>query len=839
MPSHAQLAPLKSLPASLTAPAGLRATSSRAMAFGCDASIVFVGPRGNGKSSLAVIAGTILHRRVVDADDYFLQLTKLTRGAFRKAYGMEEYRARQLTVTRSLLSNHEEGCVLACGPSFLEGEGRMLFQKYGQRHPIIYVHRKVETIQSYLGIKERSSAEKYIQDIDHNCRQLCNFEYFNLSEDWTHSSSSSDLDSLEDALPNRSFYRKARRTLQNTKADLTGFLKTILNNSDQVPDGAFYTLFPTSPEARIYTNALAVPLSAVNSGLVNLGEIQDGIDAIELVLDQLANPSGFLGHPTTLTTICQSIAIIRRQFSVPIILHVELDLLLDHKQPQTLALYFDLLRLGLRFATDYLTVDLRGSDADILGIIQRKGHTKIIGHYFDTNPQSESWRSSIPMARYQRARSVGCDLVRLCQPALSAADNFSCYEFVAQVTRLPEHIPIIAYNVGSLGHLSVTFNRVLTPVSHQSMYHDSSMSTKDIISPHPAFSAKEIRQTMYACRALDKLNFYVLGTDVRLSISPAMHNAAFKACGMPHFYDIRQINSLREIEPLIKEPNFGGASISLPFKPEILWLVDSLSPSAKITGAINTLLPVRDLDGLEGPTDPRRAGPIKAFHGDNTDWIAVYACILRYVSPANAVGSQTTALIFGAGGMARAAIYALARLGVRRIFIFNRTLSNAEKLATYYNKITQFPSNTSDHSGSIEHEAKGFNLEVSVLESLQESWPQGCAYPSIVVNTVPLNKIGSTPPPDFEMPASWLQNPTGGVMLELSYQTLDNSILKQVREERNRGWIGVDPIKLFFEQGCAQFEIFTGCKAPRKVMWEACLRQHTGLVNHESAQRGL
>jgi len=155
----------------------------------------------------------------------------------------------------------------------------------------------------------------------------------------------------------------------------------------------------------------------------------------------------------------------------------------------------------------------------------------------------------------------------------------------------------------------------------------------------------------------------------------------------------------------------------------------------------------------------------------------VYACILRYVSPANAVGSQTTALIFGAGGMARAAIYALARLGVRRIFIFNRTLSNAEKLATYYNKITQFPSNTSDHSGSIEHEAKGFNLEVSVLESLQESWPQGCAYPSIVVNTVPLNKIGSTPPPDFEMPASWLQNPTGGVMLEV--RGVPNSTLRR------------------------------------------------------------
>lgn len=50
--------------------------------------------------------------------------------------------------------------------------------------------------------------------------------------------------------------------------------------------------------------------------------------------------------------------------------------------------------------------------------------------------------------------------------------------------------------------------------------------------------------------------------------------------------------------------------------------------------------------------------------------------------------------------------------------------------------------------------------------------------------------------------------------------------MKQLREENHLGWTVVDPVEVLFEQACAQWELFTGSRAPRKSMWEACLIEY-------------
>lgn len=58
--------------------------------------------------------------------------------------------------------------------------------------------------------------------------------------------------------------------------------------------------------------------------------------------------------------------------------------------------------------------------------------------------------------------------------------------------------------------------------------------------------------------------------------------------------------------------------------------------------------------------------------------------------------------------------------------------------------------------------------------------------------------------------------------------------MEHMREETHLGWTLVDPIEVFFEQACAQWELFTGSRAPRKVMWEACLNEYANkMKNHE------
>lgn len=50
--------------------------------------------------------------------------------------------------------------------------------------------------------------------------------------------------------------------------------------------------------------------------------------------------------------------------------------------------------------------------------------------------------------------------------------------------------------------------------------------------------------------------------------------------------------------------------------------------------------------------------------------------------------------------------------------------------------------------------------------------------------------------------------------------------MRQLREKNYPGWSVIDPIEIVYEQACAQWEVFTGTRTPRQVMWEACLYEY-------------
>jgi len=142
------------------------------------------------------------------------------------------------------------------------------------------------------------------------------------------------------------------------------------------------------------------------------------------------------------------------------------------------------------------------------------------------------------------------------------------------------------------------------------------------------------------------MNYYLLGYPVGHSVSPAMHNAAFKELGLPHRYSLLETEpeKLGETVQRLRENKFGGANVTTPHKIEIIKHMDTLAPSAKRIGAVNTI------------------GGIKAL-------------TLKYGEL-----TESRVVLLGAGGAARALAQELAPK-VSELVILNRSPDKADKLA--------------------------------------------------------------------------------------------------------------------------------------------------------------
>lgn len=147
------------------------------------------------------------------------------------------------------------------------------------------------------------------------------------------------------------------------------------------------------------------------------------------------------------------------------------------------------------------------------------------------------------------------------------------------------------------------------------------------------------------------------------SLSPAMHNAAFSALGLPARYEALGLTEaeLPATVAGLREKAFYGANVTIPHKLAVLPLLDTLSEAARAIGAVNTIV---NREGVLAGHNTDASGFLRALREDG-----------RY-DPA---GREVTLL--GAGGSARAVAYALLSAGVNRLGVYNRTPEKARALA--------------------------------------------------------------------------------------------------------------------------------------------------------------
>lgn len=269
----------------------------------------------------------------------------------------------------------------------------------------------------------------------------------------------------------------------------------------------------------------------------------------------------------------------------------------------------------------------------------------------------------------------------------------------------------------------------------------------------------------------------VIGSPVGHSLSPAIHNAAFRAAGLSWLFVAWEVPDGLAGEALSAMKSLGmvGLSVTMPHKTAVAEAVDTLSPQAKKLQAVNCV--ARQGDQLVG---------------HNTDGIGFLASLR---DEADFEPRGKTALVVGAGGAARAVVLALAEAGAADIGILNRTPARAQAAADLAPEVTRL---------AAPREAGGFDLVVNATPVGMAGSAGGSA-----------GGAGSTAD-DLPLPVDDLHSEQ--LLVDLIYEPLETPLLQAARA---RGVPAIGGLGMLVHQAAAAFEIWTQRPAPVEVMTDA------------------
>ena len=251
-----------------------------------------------------------------------------------------------------------------------------------------------------------------------------------------------------------------------------------------------------------------------------------------------------------------------------------------------------------------------------------------------------------------------------------------------------------------------------------------------------------------------------------------------------------------------------GLNVTIPHKQAVIPLLDELTPVAQAVGAVNTIY-FRDGRLVGDNTDA------PGFLADMERWLA---SIRQATLPADQEQqlSFSYALVLGAGGAARAVVYALAQSDWQ-VYLAARRLEEAGELAISVQRST-----FSDQQSSIEDQQSKIlvlPLESASLASLLDKLN---STPLLIVNTTP---AGMAPNVESSPWPAEVSLPRNTAVYDLVYNPPETTL---VRTARTAGLPATTGLGMLIEQAALSFECWTGLSAPREAMWQAAGRMSNG-----------
>ncbi len=364
---------------------------------------------------------------------------------------------------------------------------------------------------------------------------------------------------------------------------------------------------------------------------------------------------------------------------------------------------------------------------------------------------------------YDRLAATNADIVKIAVKANDIVDSIPIWKLLERANG--EDKPFIPIAMGEAGK----WTRILGP-AHGAFMTYASLDTGSETAPGQISAADMIG--VFRVKELDKSTevYGVIAGDTSYSVSPVLQNAAFKADGRNSVFVPLQVADLdaffaRMVSPETREVelNFKGFAVTNPHKQAIMQHLDEIDETASRIGAVNT---VKFEDGK--------------FYGYNTD-------AEGFIRPLKKVyGDMTGArvAVFGAGGAARACIYAL-RLEGANVTLVARNEEKGRLLAKEF--------------------------AIAYREPPSDRKPLSVDF-DIIVNTTPLGTAGQSADLSI-LTAEQLK----GIKLvyDLVYNPAETLLIRLAKEA---GVQTIGGIEMLIAQGAKQFEIWTGSTAPIAAM---------------------
>lgn len=266
----------------------------------------------------------------------------------------------------------------------------------------------------------------------------------------------------------------------------------------------------------------------------------------------------------------------------------------------------------------------------------------------------------------------------------------------------------------------------------------------------------------------------VIGDPIGHSLSPVMQNAAFQARRVNAAYFPFLVRDLKDFVRAVRDIGIRGFSVTIPHKERILRFLDECDGLAAKIGAVNTVL-VRGNGKL---------------YGYNTDYVGVLQTLQSRIALEN-----IRVLILGAGGAARAVAFALAQAGAS-VCVWARRMEQAKSLARAA-------------SGQVLERRQ---LRGEFFDAIVNATPVGM-HPHVADSPLDANEL------NCQLVFDTIYRPRQTKLLQLA---------------ASRGIQTVSGVDMFVAQGSAQWEIWTGRRAPEEVMRRAVVH---ALAQEEKANR--